>query len=399
MAEKKANKNRNQNFQGVAVKPGEEVSANTQIKKLEAHFKNKSVGELSILIRKGLRINNRPESYIAFLASFTDLQLRQKLVDTGRFLLPKEEFAKLKVKPPVSLSFSNVNIAKIRESLAKRKVQKTAKQDELIENEKIELQSEIKNTDLEIPDQGLAIYQDQMLTKFAEALKELDQYQNHIYFLSQFQKNDFFPYNHLQEMFEENHNMLIDLFDRYCDDVSNYNFNRALDLRLRKQKKFESLIEHWIARFKATDFLQIYNLKRPDLLLPHRIYTIETTLGEEIQIRFSEDLIKDFFSNNHNSGIHEAAIHAMNAITHGWTPSGSVQGLSIYHISGFENEKPIVKLRLYGNNGLGATRVYGVLEENRIISFSHWVHESNHDSRFIVRACTLTTQKAKQENW
>ncbi len=399
MAEKKANKNRNQNFQGIKVNQPDEVSTNPQMKKLEEHYKNKTVGELSILLKRNLKIENKPNNYILFLSSFSDLRLRQKLVDTGRFLLSKEDFASLNVKPPASVSMSNINIVKIKDSIAKNKKQKTEKQETLIENEKIELQSEMAAENIKIPDQGFALYQDQMLIKFSEALNELDQYQNHINFLSQYQKFEFLPYAHLKEVFDENHAILIDLFDRYCDDVSNYSFSKALELRLRKQHKFEMLLNHWVARFKSTDFLEIYKSKRPDLLLPHRIYRIETLSGEQIQIRFSESLIKEFFSNTQNSGLHEAAIHAMNAILHGWTPSRSVQGLRLYHISGFENEKPIVKLNLIGNNGVGATRIYAVLEENRIISFSHWEHESNHDSRFIVRACTLTIQKAKLENW
>ena len=177
-------------------------------------------------------------------------------------------------------------------------------------------------------------------------------------------------------------------------------FTLAKDLSVAKRKliklKMDSIL--WSQRFEAArngDFSAVRN--NPFLLLPNRIYAVNTDRGEKYKVRFSQKVIEDFFWEDIDNNIMASAEHAMEAVARGYQPPSSKGASGIATLPGAIGGEVVYKIMIVGN-GIGANRIYG-LARNGVIGFVTHEQASDHDCKYLRRVCDRAIKSYKLQDW
>jgi hypothetical protein len=178
------------------------------------------------------------------------------------------------------------------------------------------------------------------------------------------------------------------------DSASNSKLIKDVVAFERKSAKYLAAIELWLGRFRATSFAAVRS--NPQLLVPNRIYKVKTDRGEDIQVRFSPKVLDDFFWEDKDQVMVEAAEHAVEAIARGYQPPGGY-GAGIATLSAAIGGRTVYKTQIIGT-AIGAHRVYG-LTTNGVIGFVTHEASSDHDASFLRRATSRAIKAYDSLGW
>lgn len=215
-------------------------------------------------------------------------------------------------------------------------------------------------------------------------------------FLKEFQLDDKLlgPTNQIHHLSQ------LSLNDWRPEDILAYpQLEKNLLIAKRKLIRFKMDALLWAHRREAAttgDFAAVR--ENSHLLLPDRIYNVKTDRGGSYKVRFSRQLVEDFFWEAIDNLYMAAAEHAMEAVARGYQPTSSRGASGIATLSAAIGGEVVYKIVIVGNNGVGGNRVYGLARDG-IIGFVTHEHSNDHDSKYLRRACDRAITFYKLQNW
>lgn len=179
------------------------------------------------------------------------------------------------------------------------------------------------------------------------------------------------------------------------DHTSNARLTHDLPLFERKATRFVGELNLWYQRMITRDFNEIRD--DPRLLLPNRIYRVQTERGDTVAVRFSHKVLEEFFWEDKHQVITNAAQHAVEAVARGYQPISSRGASGIATLPAAIGGRTVYKIMIVGN-GIGAHRIYGLVT-NGVIGFVTHEESSDHDAAFLQRVTRRAIRAYESLGW